>query len=164
MRLTSELNTCFIDTFMSFPPKNKIRVGLHYGGERSLAQDMVIWGKGRYAGEDEKIIKYFIQVGVLRRSSFKALRSPLKIDMQRTPFLKSVCHVGIHVIFSSMYNVLHPRTIGCSVNHHWTRATQGKWEAAPYGWPAGRPLGQLGTVDRHCERDRLRSPPSPLAW
>ncbi len=90
---------------------------------RVLAQDMVIWGEGWYAGEDEKTIKYFIQVGVLRRSSFlsEALRLPKKLDLRRTPLLKSVRHVGIHVIFSSMYNVLHQRTLGRSVNHHRTR-------------------------------------------
>ena len=46
---------------------------------------------------------------------------PKKVDLQRTPLLKSVCHVGIHVIFSSMYNVLHQTTLGRSVNHHRTR-------------------------------------------
>ena len=40
------------------------------GRSRSLAQDMVIWDKGRYTGEDEKTIKYFTQVGVLRMSMF----------------------------------------------------------------------------------------------
>ena len=81
---------------------------------------MVIWGKGRYAGEDDKTINYFIQVGVLQRSSFlsKALRLPKKLDLQRTPFLKSVRHVDIHVICSSMYNVLHQRTLDHNVNHH----------------------------------------------
>ena len=68
---------------------------------RSLAQDMVIWGKGRYAGEDVNTIKYYIQVGVMWRSSFlsEALRLPKKLDLRRTPLLKSVRHVGSHVIF-----------------------------------------------------------------
>ena len=30
-----------------------------------LAQDMIIWGEGWYAREDEKTINYFIQVRVL---------------------------------------------------------------------------------------------------
>ena len=84
---------------------------------------MVIWGKGRYAREDEKTIKFSIHVGVLRWSSFmsKALRLPKELDLRRTPLLESIRHVGIHVIFSSMYNVLHQRTLGSSVNHHRTR-------------------------------------------
>ena len=90
---------------------------------RVLAQVMVIWGKGWYAGEDGKPIKYFIQVGVLRGSSFlsKALRLPKKLDLRRSPLLKSVRHDGIHVIFSSMNKVLHQRTLGCSANQHRTR-------------------------------------------
>ena len=93
------------------------------GRSGSLAQDMVIWGKGWSVGEDEKTVKYFTQVGVLRRSSVlsEALRLPKKPNLQKTPLLKSVCHADIHVIFSSMYNVLHRRTLGYSVNHHWTR-------------------------------------------
>ena len=87
------------------------------GRSRSLAQDMVIGRKGRYAEEDEKTINDFIQAGVLRMSSVfsKALRLPKKLDLRRTLLLKSVCHIGIHVIFSSMYNVLHQRTRGRSV-------------------------------------------------
>ena len=71
------------------------------GRWRALAQDMVIWGKGCCAGEDERTIKYFIQVGGLRRSSLlsKALRLSKKLDLRRTPLLGSVRHVGIHVIF-----------------------------------------------------------------
>ena len=82
---------------------------------------MVIGGKGRFAREDEKTIKYFIQVGVIWRSSllFEALRLPKKLDLWSTPLLESVLHVGIHVIFSSMSNiVLHQKTLGRSVNHH----------------------------------------------
>ena len=65
-------------------------------------------------------IKCFIQVGVLWRSSFlsEALRLPKKHVLWRTPFLKSIHQVGVHVTFSSMYKVLHQRT---SVNHHRTR-------------------------------------------
>ena len=93
------------------------------GRSKALAQDIVIWGKGWYVGEDKKIIKYFIQVGVLQRSSFlsEALRLPKKLGLRRTPLLESVHHVGIHVIFSSMSNVLHHWTLGRSVNHHRTR-------------------------------------------
>ena len=84
---------------------------------------MVIWGKGRYAKEDEKTIKYFIQVGVLYRSSYlcEALRLPKELDLWETPLLESVRHVGIHVISSFMYNVLYQRTLDCSVNHYRTQ-------------------------------------------
>ena len=61
------------------------------GRSRALAQYMVIWGKGWYAGEDERQLKCSIQVGVLRRSDFlsKALRSPKKLDLRKTPLLES---------------------------------------------------------------------------
>jgi hypothetical protein len=36
---------------------------------------------------------------------------------------KECRHVGSHVIFSSMYKVLYSRTLGRSVNHHWTRVS-----------------------------------------
>ena len=93
------------------------------GRSRVWAQDTVICGKGWYAGEDEKTIIYFIQVGVLWRIGFlsRALRLPKKLDLQRTPLLENVRHVGIHVIFSSMCNALHQRTLDRSVNHHRTR-------------------------------------------
>ena len=73
--------------------------------------------------EKMKDNKIFYQVGVPRRSSFlsKALRLPKKLDLRRTPLLKRVRHVGIHVIFSSMYNVLHQWTLDRSENHHRTR-------------------------------------------
>ena len=56
-------------------------------------------------------------------SSFlsEALRLPKKLDLQRTPLLEGVHHVGIHVIFASMTNVLHQQTLAHSVNHHWIR-------------------------------------------
>ena len=93
------------------------------GRSRVLAQYMVVWGKGWYAWEDDKTIKHFIQVGVLWRSIFlsEALRLPKEIDLRRTPLLKSIRQVGIHVIFSFMYKVLHQMTLGRSVNHHQTR-------------------------------------------
>ena len=61
---------------------------------------MFIWGKGWYAGGDEKTIKYFIQVGVFWRSSLlsEALRLSKKLDLRRTSLLESVRHVGIDVI------------------------------------------------------------------
>ena len=85
------------------------------GESRVLAQDMVIWGEGWYAGEAEKTIKYFIQVGVLRRSSFlsEALRLPKKLDLRITPLPKSV------TMLASMYNALQQRTLDRSVNHHY---------------------------------------------
>ena len=70
-----------------------------------------IYIEGWYAGEDEMTINYCIQVGVLRRL-------PKKLDLQRTPLQKKCRHVGIHVIFSSMYYVLHQRALGRIVNHH----------------------------------------------
>ena len=92
---------------------------------RILAQDVVICGKGWYAREDEKTINYFTQVGVLRMSSFlsKALKMPKKLDLRRTPPSNKCRRVGNHVIFSSMYKVLHQRTHGRSVNRHRTRVS-----------------------------------------
>ena len=71
------------------------------GRSKNLARDMVIWGEGWYAEEDEKRINYFIQVGVLRSQSFlyEALRLPKKLDLRRTPLQKKCYHVGNHVIF-----------------------------------------------------------------
>ena len=69
--------------------------------------------------------KAFIQVGALRRPSYlsEALRLPKKLDLQRTPLQKKCRHVGNHVIFPSIYKVLHQRTLGCGLNHHWTRVS-----------------------------------------
>ena len=70
---------------------------------RVLAQDMVLCGNVG-DGMPEKMkrqYKYFIQVVGLRRSRFlaEAVRLPKKLDLRRIPLQKSVCHVGIHVIF-----------------------------------------------------------------
>ena len=83
--------------------------------------------------------KYYIQVGFLRRSSFlsKASRLPKKLDLRRTPFLESVRHVGIHVIFSSMYNVLHHRTrVSLSANLYDSPRIYDRWTSPPYCKPA----------------------------
>ena len=99
--------------------KMALRVALHYGGE-------VHWSVRSFSPRHGYLRQGMVcrrRVGVLRRSSFlsEALRLPEKLDLHRTPLLKSVRHVGILVIFSSMYNVLHQRTLGCSVNPQWTR-------------------------------------------
>ena len=39
---------------------------------------------------------------------------------ENSPLKNSGCHVGIHVILSSMYNVLQQRTLARSVNQHRT--------------------------------------------
>ena len=90
---------------------------------RSLAQYMVIGGKEDMPEKMKRQSKYVIKIAILRMSSFlsEALRLPKKPDLRRTPLLKSVRQVGIHDIFSSMYNVLHQRTLGCSESHHRTR-------------------------------------------
>ena len=69
------------------------------GQSRASAQDMVIWAKGWYAGEDDKTIKYFIRVGVLQVKFFlsEAFRLPKKLDLRRNLLLESVRHIDIHV-------------------------------------------------------------------
>ena len=106
-----------------------LRATLHYGGEVHrtvksfsprhgyLRQGMVCqqrWKDNIYIflsswGSPE--VKFLVW-------GFQVAQEPWPLE---TPLLKSVRHVGIHVIFSSMYNVLHQRTLGRSVKHHWRR-------------------------------------------
>ena len=53
-----------VSSYSSFMSAWKGRFALHYGGEvhrlvKSFSQDMVVWGKGWYAGEDEKCNEIF---------------------------------------------------------------------------------------------------------
>ena len=113
-----------------FLPMTYLRASLHYGGEVHrpvkkfsprhgfLRQRMV----RRRRWEDKWIILFKLEFSRGQVSClWLNLRLPKKLDLRRTPLLKSVRHIGIHVIFSSMYNVLHQRTLGRSVNHHRTR-------------------------------------------
>ena len=108
-----------------------LRAG-HYGGQvHRLVKSFSPWhglfeAREGYAGEDEKIIQIFYSIGVLWRcqvSCMKLWGCPRNLTSGESPLLESVSHVGIHAIFSTMYNVLHRRTLGCSVNHHRTRVS-----------------------------------------
>ena len=123
------------------PPMDRgepaVRAGLHYGGE--VHQLVKKFGLRHGYLSEGKVCRrrwkdnnfYFIfQVGVLWRSSFlfEALRLPKKLDLQRTPLLENVCHVGIHVIFSSsqlMKNGEWIQNCGCGHLSHsiWDRSS-----------------------------------------
>ena len=64
------------------------------------------------------------KVGVLRRPRFlfKALRLPKKLDLRRTLIQKKCRRIGNLVNFSSIYQILHQKTLGRSVNQHWTKS------------------------------------------
>jgi len=109
-----------------------LRASLHYGEEvhQSVKNYSPRHGYLRQAGEDEKTIKnasIFNWSWSSPEAKFNSypwvLRSPKKLDLQRTPLPKSVRHIGSHVIFSSMYKVLHRRTLDCTLNHHWIRVS-----------------------------------------
>lgn len=63
-------------------------------------------------GTMDKLEKESVKLGVLRRYGFmlEGLRFPKKLDLQRTPLVNNV------VMFSSMLEVIHKRSLGHTVN------------------------------------------------
>ena len=93
------------------------------GRSRILAQNMVgYFRRGWYVGEDEKTIKYFTEVRDLQRPSFlfEALRLPKKLDLRRTPLLKSIATLATMSFYHPCTKLA---TKGHSVNHHRTRVS-----------------------------------------
>ena len=81
-----------------------------------LAQDMVIWGKGRYAGEDENKMFCFIQVGVLQRSSFCPRLWGCPRNSMYPNFIKENCRMWT----CNRFGLANTRiSTGYAQNYHW---------------------------------------------
>ena len=90
---------------------------------RVLTQDIVYLRQGmvrRRKWEDNKIF-YSSSSSPEVKFIVRGFEDAQETWLRRTPLLKSVCHIGILVIFSSMYNGLHQRTLEHTINHHRTR-------------------------------------------
>ena len=94
------------------------------GRWRSLAQNMVIWGEGWYAGEGEKTINILFKLDYSwgQDSCMRLWGCSRNLNSIELPFQKKSpcwhpCHFFIHVqMFST-------KGLGHSVNHHRTRVS-----------------------------------------